>query len=153
MFGQGANMIEIITAAVVSSLVSTLIWIFKDKILYQRSIKKQNLELLKKLYTDVAIVGKSINLERNEELNQKINESIGSLGFYLRVYFPSLHNQDYENFLQETLMLKAEIQLRLINGNLDDNFLESIYIPRMITINNFAKKIYDNLVSEALKNT
>lgn len=144
-------MINIIIPAVVSAIVSTLIWIFKDKILYNREQKKFKLKLLHELYKDVMIIGQSSKIVKDNELDAIIYTSAGNLGFNLKTYFPHLFDKDYEAFFTKALDMKYKISLAIINNEVNQDFI-NVNQQETFKLRQLEKKVYDNIIKEASKN-
>jgi len=142
--------LTVIISAIISAIVSTTIWIFKDKIIYKREQNNYNLKLLNELYTCVMIISHSSDLDLNQNQKNDIENAVGKLGFNLQLYFPALFNDDYNKFLNEAILLRFEIENKIIHNELNDKYFQE-YIPKMKKFKELCKIIFDNIVDEAKK--
>lgn len=95
----------------------------------------------KPLFTISTILSSSINNLRNEDLKREV---IRNLSLF----------QEFENDFETKIQANQLYQItrnRIINANIDYEFLKKLYTQRMLNKNNDARRFYDQIIISAPK--
>lgn len=133
---------------IIGALTTLIIWGLKEVVTRYLNNKKEEkdfkLKLLEEVYSYIVTINQSVKLEKDID----INSITSKLGFNLQVYFPTLLNKNYENFLSELLLFKNEVNLKRINNELNDSYADE-YLKRQMKTFELSKKILDDIVTVA----